>query len=590
MKKSILLAVLSGAMLSSCTMIGGGQKAFVWPAAWSDAGAGAAKYGGQYKDTYVKINTYNPFTDQDNGPENNLADGTGLFKLDPRTGAYLPYMAASAPKISADGRVYTVALRSGMKFSDGTPITAQDFVTTWKLHTDKDMKSAHYGKFFSGDQPITLAALDKNTLQATFPVPMATAQKVLNFAPWPDHIFGPLYASGGAKAVAALWGPDTNASAIVTAGAWTLASNDNKEGGHVLFKKNPYWGEWNKDSQGRALPYLDGLDVKIVPQNVSLAQSFLAGDSDRGLASSAAQVKAVSEAIAAGKVNGELLMNVSPRNSMSYLVFNWNKASDPYKQALFRNAKFRQAISHLYNRQKVIDDTLGGLGRPMYSLVPLLFPDYIPADLPKFAYDPAAAAGLLAELGYSKKDGDGYLVGVEGKRIEFDVMTYGDPQSKAELDIFVADAKAAGVKVNVVIPDNDAMWATADGDPKTPDERKFDAFRYADTGFDRTWPFLDYMVRCDGSGHYFNMSGKCLSADEQRMSDLFAQGTREIDMTKRFALGQQLNRELAQSQVMIPLITYAFNVVYNKRLGGALPRDLMNAYNGIRYLPLTYVK
>ncbi|WP_092265879.1 ABC transporter substrate-binding protein [Deinococcus reticulitermitis] len=262
----------------------------------------------------------------------------------------------------------------------------------------------------------------------------------------------------------------------------------------------------------------------------------------------------------------------------------------PYKQALFRNAKFRQAVSHLYNRQKVIDDTLGGLGRPMASLVPLLFPDFIPADLPTFAYDPAAAVKLLGELGYAAKDSEGYLVNGDGRRVEFEVMTYGDPQSRQELDIFVADAKAAGVKVTVSTPDIDTLWATADGDPKTPDERQFDAFRYADAGFSGTWPFLDYMARCDGGGHYFNLSGRCLLPDEQRIAELYAQGTRELDPVKRAALGQQLNREWAQSQAMIPLITYAYNVAYDKRLGGALPRNLISAYNGLPLLPLTFVK
>ncbi|SEJ93845.1 extracellular solute-binding protein, family 5 Middle [Deinococcus reticulitermitis] len=330
MDKLLKSVLVTPALLTACTVIGStAPQPFVWPAAWSDAQPGEAKYGGIFRDAYPQIGTFNPFTDQDlGGPQRRLAEGTGLFRRDPVSRRSVPYMAAGAPQISADGRVYTVRLRPGMRFSDGQPVTAQDFVTTWKIHTDKAVKSALYGDFFNGDQPVTLRALDASTLQVTFPVPMATAEEILSFAPWPDHLFGPVYARGGAKAVAALWGRDVNPATIVTAGTWTLAQNDNREDGHILFRKNPYWGEWNRDAQGRALPYLDGIELNVVSPDAPMLTHFLAGKTDWAVVPSADAVKTLQSAMTAGKLNAELLLNVSPRNSMSYLVFNWNKASD----------------------------------------------------------------------------------------------------------------------------------------------------------------------------------------------------------------------------------------------------------------------
>lgn len=208
-------------LLSSCSLVGGNaSRPFVWPAAWSDAKPGEAKYGGQLIQEYVPAATSNPFTDQDNaGTRLFLSDGTtGLYRQDPVTMRFVPYVAAESPRISADGRVYTFKLRQNMKFSDGTPITAQDFVNTWKIHADKEVGSIIQGDFFSGDQPVTLRALDALTLEVTFPVPRATAEKILTFAPWPSHIFWKAYQQGGARAVAALWGPQAKASDFVTAG------------------------------------------------------------------------------------------------------------------------------------------------------------------------------------------------------------------------------------------------------------------------------------------------------------------------------------------------------------------------------------
>ena len=47
--------------------------------------------------------------------------------LDPKTLKAVPGAAAAAPKVSSDGLKYTFTLRDGLKFSDGTPVTAKDF-------------------------------------------------------------------------------------------------------------------------------------------------------------------------------------------------------------------------------------------------------------------------------------------------------------------------------------------------------------------------------------------------------------------------------------------------------------------------------
>ena len=51
----------------------------------------------------------------------------GLYRLD-KDNKPQPEMAASAPQIAADGKTYTIKLRSGLKWSDGKPLLAKDFV------------------------------------------------------------------------------------------------------------------------------------------------------------------------------------------------------------------------------------------------------------------------------------------------------------------------------------------------------------------------------------------------------------------------------------------------------------------------------
>lgn len=586
--KKLQLMFLGSLLLSSCTMTGGGGNAFVWPDAWTSAKPGEAKRGGEYRSVYYDVySDFNPFTSNYNGA-GDLLYGTGLLRYDPATRAFIPYMAVDMPQVSADGRVYTVKLRPGMKFSDGTPITAQDFVVPWQIMVDPEVKSPYRGDYFMGGEAISLKALDDLTLQVTFPKATITAENFLRSqTPWPAHIFGKAYQSGGAKSVAALWSKNPQPGEIVTAGMLTPSAVNP---GEVVFAKNKYWGEWNRDSQGQALPYLNSVRVKTIPQTARPFDRFLAGEVDTGQATNARDITALREAIGSGKLKATLKTDIGPRNSQSFLIFNWNKAGDPFKQALFRDVRFRQAISHLYNRQKVIEQTLGGVGTPAYAPIPALHRDFLPAGLPQYPFDPAAAAKLLAELGFTQKDAEGYLVR-DGKRLEFDLTSFTDPQTKAEMEIVVADAKAAGVKINFLALDGKEFAALLGGGPdKKVLDRPFDAIRLAQGGYSEVWPFLAAELVCAQASSVHNRSGECFSPQEQRLSELFLQGQSELSRDKRLELGQALNRLSAEQLIDIPLVAYGGAFAYDSRLGGEYPAGVMNSLNGQRALALTFIK
>ena len=59
----------------------------------------------------------------------------------------VPYLAQDLPKVSADGKTYTMTLRKGLKYSDGTPIKASDFAAT----IERDFKVDSPGVGFFGN-------------------------------------------------------------------------------------------------------------------------------------------------------------------------------------------------------------------------------------------------------------------------------------------------------------------------------------------------------------------------------------------------------------------------------------------------------
>lgn len=361
-----------------------------------------------------------------------------------------------------------------------------------------------------------------------------------------------------------------------------------RAGERASFVKNKYWGEWNKDSAGKALPYLNGQSFRIVKDSNAALAAFLAGQIDVGPTAKAEDLAQIKSAADSGRLKATLIPNIGPNSTSSWIVFNWNKSDDTAKQALFRDKRFRQAMSHLANRDAMVKLVLGGIGNPVYSSVYPVFQNFVPKDLKKFEYNISAAQKLLGELGYTKKDSEGYLVNAKGERLEFDLNTNAGNTEREKMGrLFADEAKKAGVRVNFQPIDFNKL---VDALTAQSDKRPFDAILLGLSGGDNIWPYGSNVVPCDGGLHFWNMSGKCIDPAETRMEQLYFQGQAEVDTAKRRQISYQLAQVEAELQPVVYLAGTAYSVAYNSRIGGAMPRGLINSYYGERFLPLTYVK
>lgn len=587
MKKALFVALAM--TLGSAT-----AAPFVWPAAWTADQNTANKRGGEFRNyTISDFKSMNPFTSAEaTSIPGTMALGTGLFTQDPRNDEFIPYMAEGAPTVSNGGKRFVVKIRQGMKFSDGEEITADDFVTTATIHKDDKVGSNSYDSFFLNKKPITVKKLDNYTLQFDFPQVSAGAYERMSFTPWPDHVFGKAYRSGGAEAVKKLWTLATPANQIVSPGEWTVASY--RAGERTVFAKNKYWGDWNKDSRGNALPYLDAYSYRVTGDLNAALAAFLAGQIDAFAPRNADDLAQIKKAIDAGNLKATLLPNVSPQATSQWIVFNWNKASDPAKQKLFRDVRFRRAMSHIANRQAMIQLALGGLGSENYFSVYPIFTSQIEAgtkaNAPKYPYDLAAASKLLAQLGYTKKNAQGYLVDKSGKVLEFNLATNAGNNVREQLGrIFADEAKKVGVKVNFTPIDfNNLVGQLTD----KGENRPFDAILLGLANGSNIWPFGSNVTPCGGNLHSYNnpTNGACLTPQETLMTKLYYQGDGELNTAKRLAIGGQLMKAEGELQPVIYLVGGNYHVAFNDRLAGEFPRNLMNAYYGARLIPLTYIK
>lgn len=587
MKKALFLAL---AMTATTSM----AAPFVYPAAWTGDTNTANKTGGEFRDfTIADFKTINPFTSAEaTSIPGTMEVGAGLFTQDPRNDDFIPKMAAGPAVVSNNNKRFVVKIRPDMKFSDGQAITADDWITTWKIHTDDKVGSNSYDSFFINDKPITIKKIDNLTLQFDFPSQSATALATMSFTPWPDHIFGKAHKAGGADAVKKLWALGTNPSEIVSPGMWVLESY--KAGERIVLKANKNYGDWNKDAKGNPVPYLDKYSYRVVAdQNAGLA-AYLGGQIDTFGVRNADDLAQIKKATDAGNLRAFLKANVSPQAQSSWIVFNWNKAGDPAKQALFRDVRFRRAMSHIANRDAMIKLALGGLGSENYFSVYPIFKAQIDAGIaagaPRYRYDLAQASKLLGQMGYTKKNAQGYLTGKDGKVLEFNMSTNAGNTTREQLGrIFADEAKKVGVKVNFTPIDFNTLVGqlTAKGE-----NRPFDAILLGLANGTNTWPFGVNVVPCGTNLHSYNnpTDGKCLTSQEQLMTKLFYQGQAELNTAKRLAVGAQIMKTEGELQPVVYLVGNNYHVTFNSRVGGQYDDKMMDAYYGNRDIALTYIK
>ena len=348
MKKLMFaLAVLAVAAFASA-------EPFVWPSAWSNAVNGGTLRSYMIGDP----RTFNPITTAESQAlSDHIFSGGLLITRGPDSDEWVPYAAESFTPNEA-GTVVDVVLRDDVVWSDGEPVTVQDYYTTYLLETDPDTESNGYDSWFMDDDKIQMEITGDNTLRFTFPRPDRLAFPVIAMAPTRDSIFGEAYRSGGAEAVKALWGTGVDLSTTVWTSAFIPVSFT--PGERVILEANPTFGQWNVDEAGNPLPYLDGYSMTVAGDLDAALNLYIAGEIDSFSPRNLDDIGVIAQAINNGDIDAIIMESVSPVPSSQFIVWNWNLASNPDKQELFRSQNFRRAMAHLIDRDLMIDLVYNG--------------------------------------------------------------------------------------------------------------------------------------------------------------------------------------------------------------------------------------
>ena len=340
---------------------------------------------------------------------------------------------------SSDFKTLTIHMREGMKWSDGMPFTADDIMFWWNdLFLSKHGEYSGWVSRILDKEKDTLTKVDDYTLRFQFAEPKP------NFITQSRGLAG---GESGAMFTAKHWAsqyhPDYNPKADVskeeqfndlldivstsvdryiqyvdrpTLAAWKVVGFE--EGQFYRLERNPYF--FAVDRLGRQLPYIDFVESSWLKQGQAelIKLKTLAGESDwdtRVFGGNDVPVL-----LEKGPAVGiEVLMHKLDSSSFNPIVLNW-KHPDPDVKAMFKNVKFRRALSVAIDRNLVNETVHLGLGQPGQGYS---FPgEGVVKDIDDkwIDFDPGLANRLLDEVGMDKRDSEGFRLLPGGK--EFNLV------------------------------------------------------------------------------------------------------------------------------------------------------------------------
>lgn len=474
-----------------------------------------------------------------------------------------------------DGLEYTFTLREGLRWSDGTPLTTDDFEFSYRVIVDPNVPNSVKDLFRQGDDaegkprfPVFQKVDDRTFKFSLFEQNALFHYAVGSLYVIPKARFEKAYTSGEFNKAMTLQTPPGE---MVGSGPFVISDFKTEE--RVVLTRNPHY--WKVDPEGNRLPYLDRVIFIIVPDFNTVLLKFRNGDTDT------LEVRPEDyETVKKGEKDGGYTVHeLGPSFNTNYLMFNLDDRADkdgnPYvplvKQKWFRDLRFRKAISHAIDREGIVRTVLAGRGQPLWAFTSPGNKKWYPGDdgVVTYPYDLEKARALLAESGFVDKDGT--LHDADGNRVEFTLMTNSEnPTRIAMLNVIKDDLKKLGVTANIrPVPFNDVVTSLRDA-------RNFEGVLLGwSTGIPPDPAQSKNIFLSSGRSHaWYPEQQKPVTEWEARIDELIQQNSAAFDDTERKRLSDEIYRIFSDQLPQIMLVVAGDAVAGRDNLGNFKPSPL----------------
>lgn len=286
-------------------------------------------------------------------------------------------------QVAEDGLGVRLKLRDGVKFSDGSPLTAADVI--WSLDRARDPNNGTWTDIVKSIDAVTAGASGEITIKLKRRDPtILSALATFNTAIMPKKLFE---AQAGEKDADKA---KTFAERPVGTGPFMLT--DWTRNSRMILKRNPHY--WGKDAAGAQLPYLDEIRMEVIPDDAARILKLQAGELDL--------IELVPfSRVAELKADPQLDMVLFPSTTAHNLIINNREKNAAGAPNPMHDKRVRQAMNHAIEKNALINVVMSGIGTPSGSLIPAATPYAIGNGVPPYPYDLAKAKQLMADAGFA---------------------------------------------------------------------------------------------------------------------------------------------------------------------------------------------
>ncbi|MCH3916025.1 MAG: peptide ABC transporter substrate-binding protein [Spirochaetia bacterium] len=344
--KKLLLATMLLALLGSTLLFANGSK--------ETAPEATAKSPDKVLNVMieVEVESLDPQVATDGTSFEVIANYTDGLKQMAADGSVINALCADE-KVSSDGLTYTFKIRDDANWSNGEPVTAQDFVFGWQRAVDPALASEYSymlsdigqiknaAKIIAGELPVTalgVKALDSKTLQVQLEVPVSYFDELLYFPTYYPVNKAFFEKCGDSFA--------TSADTVLSDGAFKLTEYEPAATSFKLVKNPDYY---NADKVR-----LDGLNYQVLKDSQQALMSYQNGDLDI-IQLSGDQVDQVKDDPEFKSVGAGYLWYISP-----------NMAKVP----ALNNLNLRKAMTFALDRQSIVDNVVKDGSTAAFAAVP----------------------------------------------------------------------------------------------------------------------------------------------------------------------------------------------------------------------------
>jgi peptide/nickel transport system substrate-binding protein len=369
-----------------------------------------------------------------------IYDAQGNLK--PHFAEKVPSLADGDWKLLPDGGTeVTWKIRKGITWHDGTPLTAEDFVLGTRVVMDNDLP-VNRGR---GVRLISdVSAPDPQTFVVRWkqPFSQSNVSGPLDNPAVPNHIMGEVYARGDKTFITnhPYWSREFVGLGPYRMGEWLLGSHL-----EAIAYDNYFLGR----------PKIDRLILRYFTDLNTLVANQLSGDIDVMPSGALKVEQATALQQQWAPTNGGTVMPL--RTKFNQVDLQWRDPNAPWT----RDVRVRQALTHLIDRQALVDSLAGGLTEPADTPMLRDDPNYRLVEqqgLARYPYDMTRAERLMNDAGW-RRGPDGLLQTADGERLRMEMgstgATPGAPEAREAITI--ADQwKSGGVDSTFKFMNQDA--------------------------------------------------------------------------------------------------------------------------------------